>query len=216
MFFPVYLNLKGKRVVVIGGGEVAERKVTSLTGTGASITIISPEVTSHLASLARANAIELLRRPYRQGDCESAALVLSATGDPATNRAVWEEGNRAGVLVNTADQPDLCDFIMPAVVRRADLTVAISTGGTSPALAARLRQKISDMLGPEYERLLDLLAAARPEIRRRVEAERDRKALHYRVLDSDILSLLEKDDIQGAERRLKEIIEEFACQGKTS
>ncbi len=216
MYFPVYLNLKGKRVVVIGGGEVAERKVISLIGTGASITVISPEVTPQLAELARANSIEVLKRPYRRGDCQSANLVLSATDNPGISMEVWNEANAAGILINTADQPDLCDFIMPAVVRRADLTVAISTGGTSPALAARLRQKISRMLGPEYERLLGLLAAARPEIRRRIAEERDRKALHYRILDSDVLSLLEKNDIEGAERCMKEIIEEFACQEKTS
>lgn len=216
MYYPVYLNLKGKRVVVIGGGEVAERKVMSLAETGASITVISPDVTPQLASLARNNSIELHKRPYSPGDCKDAVLVLSATDDPETSRAVWEEANRRGVLVNTADQPDLCDFIMPAVVRRADLTVAISTGGTSPALAATLRRKIENVIGPEYERLLDLLAKARPEIRRRVKDEQDRKALHYRVLDSDVLTLLEKDDNDGAERRLKEIIEEFVCQEKTS
>ena len=149
------------------------------------------------------------------GDCENAVLVMSATDDPNTSKAVWEEANRLGVLVNTADQPDLCDFIMPAVVRRADLAVAISTGGVSPALSARLRQKISAMLGPEYERLLDLLAAVRPEIRRRIEGEGGRKALHYRILDSDILSLLEKNDIDGAERRLRQIVEEFEYQEKT-
>ena len=198
MFFPVYLNLMGKRVVVIGGGEVAERKVTALMGTGASVVIVSPEVTSHLGSLAQASAIELIKRQYMPGDCENAALVMSATDDPNTSKAVWEEANRLGVLINTADQPDLCDFIMPAVVRRADLAVAISTGGVSPALSARLRQKISGMLGPEYERLLDLLGSVRPEIRRRIESEGDRKALHYRILDSDILSLLEKTDLHGA------------------
>jgi precorrin-2 dehydrogenase len=216
MYFPVYLDLKGKRVVVIGGGEIAERKVTALAETGALITVISPDATSHLALLAHNKSIELHRRPYCPGDCKDAVLILSATDDSETSKMVWEEANRLGVLVNTADQPDLCDFIMPAVVRRSDLTVAISTGGASPALAATLKRKIENIIGPEYERLLSLLARVRPEIRRRVEDEQDRKALHYRVLESDVLSLLKKDDNAGAERRLKEIIEEFVCQEKTS
>ena len=216
MFFPVYLNLKGKRVIVIGGGEVAERKVRSLVETGALITVISPDLTPHLALMGRNRSIELRMRPYRPGDCKDASLILSATADPETSKAVWEEGNRLGVLVNTADQPDLCDFIMPAVVRRADLTVAISTGGASPALAATLRRKIENIIGPEYERLLGLLAKVRPEIRRRIKDEQNRKALHYRVLDSDVLSLLEKNDNDAAEGRLKEIIQEFVCQEKTS
>jgi precorrin-2 dehydrogenase/sirohydrochlorin ferrochelatase len=201
MFFPVYLNLKGKRVVVIGGGEVAERKVMSLMGTGATVVVISPEVTSQIGSSAEAKRIEVIRRKYMAGDCENAVLILSATDDPETGKAVREEANRLGV--------------MPAVVRRADLAVAISTGGISPALSARLRQKISAMLGPEYERLLNLLAAARPEIRRRIESEGDRRALHYRILDSDVLSLLGKNDIEGAERRLKQIIETFEYLEKT-
>jgi siroheme synthase-like protein len=216
MFFPVYLNLKGKRVVVIGGGEVAERKTVSVLDAEASVTVVSPKVTSGLASLAEMHSIELHKRAYRPGDCDGAFLVLSATDDPEISKAVWEEANRSGVLINTADQPEFCDFIMPAVVRRSDLTIAISTGGTSPALAARLRARISSMLGPEYERLVGLLAGVRPEIRRRVRDEGDRKALHYRVLDSDVLSLLERNDNDGAERRIKEIIEEFTCQGKTS
>lgn len=216
MFYPVYLNLKGKRVVVIGGGEVAERKTASLLDTGASIVVISPEVTPRIASLANARIIELHQRPYAEGDCTGAALILSATDDPDVSRAVWKEATGAGILVNTADQPELCDVIMPAVVRSGDLTIAISTGGTSPALAARLRGRFARMLGPEYARLIDLLAQYRPEIRRRVLDERDRKALHYRILDSDIITCLKSNDSDGAERRLRQIIEDFLCAEKTS
>src|SRR5262245_8147029 len=114
MYYPVYLNLKGKRVVVIGGGEVAERKVMSLADTGALITVISPEVTPHLSLLAANNSIRLQQRVFRSGDCKDAALILSASDDPETGKAVWEEATRCGALVNTADQPELCDFIMPA------------------------------------------------------------------------------------------------------
>jgi siroheme synthase-like protein len=216
MFYPVYLNLKDKHVVVIGGGEVAERKVAALLDTGASILVVSPEVTPRLASLANANLIDLQKRPYAHGDCSGATLVLSATDDPEVSRAVFEEASAAGILVNTADQPALCDFIMPAVVRRGNLTIAISTGGTSPALAARLRGRFSRMLGPEYARLVDFLEQARPEIRRRVTDERSRKALHYRILDSDIITCLKDNDNAGAERRLQQLIEDFALQEKTS
>ena len=216
MFYPVSLNLKGKRVVVIGGGQVAERKVESLLDTGAVIIVISPEVTEPLTSLANAKRIELEKRRYVTGDCDAAVLVLSATDDPKVSQAVWEEATAAGVMVNTADQLALCDFIMPAVIRRGDLTVAISTGGTSPALAARLRDKFARMLGPEYEQLMDMLAKARPEIRRRIPEERDRKALQYRLLNSDVLALLQQNDIGRAERLLQQIIEDFTCQGKMS
>ena len=207
MFYPVYLSLKGRRVVVVGGGEVAERKVESLLGTGAAIVVISPKVTRRLESLAREGRVELQKRSYASGDCDGAKLVLSATDDPELSRLVFKEGNEAGALVNTADQPSLCDFIMPAVVRRGDIAIAISTGCTSPGLAARLRSKISHLIGPEYARLAKLLSEARSEIRRRVPDESDRKALHYRILDSDIMDRLKENDTAGAERRLREIIE---------
>ena len=215
MFFPVYLNLTGKHVVVIGGGEVAERKVASLMGTGAAVTVISPDLTPELLALSKANAIEWTKRGYAPGDCSGAVLVLSATDDPKTSQAVWNEATKSGVLVNTADLPALCDFIMPAVVRRGDLAVAISTGGASPALAATLREKLSAILGPEYGQLLDLLAGARPGIQQRFSDERDRKALHYRILDSNLVQLLKQQDRDGAERLLNEIIEGFACQERT-
>ncbi len=216
MFYPVFLNLQGKRVVVIGGGRVAERKVASLVETGARITVVSPQVTPRLDLLGEAERIEVQKRSYVQGDCRDAALVLSATDDVEVSRAVWDEATRQGIPVNTADQPDLCDFIMPAVVRRGDLTIAVSTGGTSPALAARLRQDLSQKLGSEYAQLLDLLRRARPDIRRRVQNEDDRKTLHYRILDSDIIESLKLNDSASAERRLREIIEDFVCHRKTS
>jgi siroheme synthase-like protein len=207
MFYPVYLNLKNKRVVVIGGGEVAERKVESLVGTGASITVISPDVTSRLDSLAQSNQIQIHRRAYAPDDCTGAVLVFSATDDPGVSAAVFQQASNAGAMVNTADQPALCDFIMPAVVRRGDIAIAISTGGTSPGLAAQLRRKIAGIIGPEYARLGELLSQARPEIRRRVPDAGKRKAMHYRILNSDIIDRLKRNDSVGAERRLKEIIE---------
>jgi len=207
MFYPIYLNLADRRVVVIGGGEVAERKIESLLGTGASIKVVSPEVTARIVVLATEKRIDLHRRPYESGDCLNAMLVLSASDDPAVSRAVFEDARKCGALVNTADQPRLCDFIMPAVVRRGDVAIAISTSGTSPGLAARLRQKIGRLIGPEYGRLAQLLSEARPQIRQRVPQEADRKALQYRILDSDIMTYLKENDIAGARRCLQEIIE---------
>src|SRR5436190_18069745 len=168
MFYPIYLNLKHKRVVVIGGGEVAERKVESLLHTGAKITAVSPNFTPPLSELADKKAIRIHRRAYQAGDCTGAALVFSATDDPEVSAAVFREAANCGALVNTADQPDLCDFIMPAVVRRGDIAVAVSTGGTSPGLAAQLRNKIAEIIGPEYAKLAEMLSEVRREIRRRI------------------------------------------------
>jgi len=207
MYYPIYLNLKDRRVVVVGGGEVAERKVESLLGSGALITVISPDVTPGLASLAQSNQVELRRRIYTPGDCTGATLVFSATDDSSLSAKVFEDGTTARALVNSADQPALCDFIMPAVVRRGDIAIAISTGGTSPGLAARLRRKIARIIGPEYAKLAAFLSEARPEIRRLIPDQARRKAVQYRILDSDIMDRLKRNDRAGAKRRLKEIIE---------
>src|SRR5215471_20346769 len=194
MFYPIYLNLKNRRVVVIGGGPVAERKVESLMGTGAFTVVISPEVTSRLEVLAESNRIQLHRRAYAAGDCIGAVLVFSATDDEGVSATVFQDATAAGALVNTADQPALCDFIMPAVVRRGDVAVAISTGGASPGLAGQLRRKVAKIIGPEYAKLAELLSQARPEIRLRVPDAGRRKALHHRILNSDIIDRLKRND----------------------
>src|SRR6266478_8209014 len=142
MLYPVYLNLEGKRVVVIGGGDVAQRKIESLWEAGASVFVVAPQVTPRIAYLADQKWIELRKRVYAHGDCAGAALVFSATDDREVSRAVYQEASALGIFVNTADQPALCSFLMPAVVRRGDIGIAISTSGTSPALAVHLSRKI--------------------------------------------------------------------------
>jgi siroheme synthase-like protein len=206
MFYPVFLNLKNRRIVVIGGGEVAERKVESLLATEALIVLISPDITPRLDLLGQEKRIQVQRRAYAAGDCEGATLVFSATDDAEVSSAVFSEATQARALVNTADEPALCDFIIPAVVRQGDVAIAVSTGGTSPGLASQLRSKIAKMIGPEYAKLTELLARARPEIRLRVPDAGQRKAIHYRILNSDILDRLKRNDVAGAKRRLKDII----------
>jgi len=209
-YYPIYLNLRGKRALVIGGGPVAERKVASLLDSGASILVVSPQATERLAALAHAGLIQWRSRAYASGDCGGAHLVFAATDDPAVTAAVFQECREAGVLINAADEPELCDFIMPAVVRRGDLIVAISTGGASPALAATLRRRLSQVIGAEYGRLLTLMSKVRPEIRHRIHNSSNRKDLHYRILRSGVLRLLRRHDTRGAEELVHDIIDEFA------
>ena len=172
---------------------------------GARVTVISPELTPHLEHLANRGLITHHRRSYEPGDSKHAHLVLSATGDPRVNQAVWDEARCEGTLVNTADEPDHCDFIMPAVVRQGDLTIAISTDGKSPALAVRLREKLTRTIGPEYGRLLELLGRVRPRIHQQCGNTEQRKNIHYRIVDSDILALIRKRDERAIEQRLEEI-----------
>src|SRR5881628_1010317 len=161
-FYPVFLNLRGRRAVVIGGGAVAEQKVRGLLAAGAHVTVVSPETTVGLSTLAAENGIELRRRPYRAGDLAGAWLAIAATDQRDTNRAVWTDAERAGVLLNAVDDLKHCSFIAPAIHREGDITVAVSTAGKSPALAVRLRDRIARLVGPAEARLCDLLGEMRP------------------------------------------------------
>src|SRR5262245_51094609 len=146
MFYPVFIELLGKPVLVVGGGPVAERKVESLLEAEASITVVSPESTRGIVEHAERGELLLHRRRCRRCDINGVFIVFSATDDVAVQREISALARSKRILANTADQPALCDFIVPAIVRRGDVLVAISTSGASPALAAELRERIESVL----------------------------------------------------------------------
>jgi precorrin-2 dehydrogenase/sirohydrochlorin ferrochelatase len=187
-----------QHVVVVGGGAVAARKVQALLDAGARTTVISPTIVHEIETQAQAGAITLLRRPYQEGDLEGAFLVIAATDDQAINHAVWEEAKQRGCLVNVVDDPDHCNFILPAIVKRGELSVAISTGGASPALARRLREQLEDFVGPEYGILADLLAELRPALLSRFDPGEARRSAALRLIDSNILDIIERDGREAA------------------
>ena len=158
---PIFLGLDDQLVVVVGGGTIGERKIESLLESGARVTLVSPEVTERLAASADADAITLHRRAYRRGDLAGCRLAYAATPDPHVNRAVRDEAQALGIWFNAVDQPDLCDFITPALVRRGDLTLAVSTNGRCPALAKRIRQQLERTFGPEYAERVERMGEAR-------------------------------------------------------
>ena len=205
-FYPVFLDLHGRRAVVIGGGAVAEQKVHGLVGAGAHVTVVSTDVTPALGALARRNAIEHKRRPYRRGDLKGAWLAIAATDDRGTNGAVWAEAEQLGVPVNAVDDLEHCSFIAPAVHREGDITVAVSTAGKSPALAVRLRQRIARLVGRAEARLCELLGELRPGLAERVPDTPARTALWYRIVDSDVIDFVRRGDVEGARRRIDELV----------
>lgn len=206
-FYPVFLKLEGRPCVVVGGGPVAEGKVASLVECGARVTVVAPQVTARIEAWARDGGIRLVRRAYREGDLEGAVLAIAATDDPATNRQVWDEGERRGVWLNAVDDPDHCHFIAPAVYRSGDLTVAVSTGGRCPALAVRVRDRIARLLGPEYGRLVALLGSIREEVQRRVPDPQVRKRVWYSLVDSRALAYLRRGDAEGARRCVETVLQ---------
>src|SRR5712691_3957295 len=212
-FYPVFLDLRGRRAVVIGGGAVAEQKVLGLLSAGAHVTVVSPETTPRLAELAAVGGIDLRRRPYRSGDLAGAWLAIAGTDDRAANARVWAEAEREGVLLNAVDDLDHCSFIAPAIHREGDITVAVSTSGKSPALAARLRQRVARLIGPAEARLCELLGELRPELAARVSDPHARTALWYRIVDSDVIEFVRRGDMEEARERIDELVDELVRTG---
>ncbi len=182
-YYPIFLNLQGKRCLVVGGGAVATRKVQGLLEAGAVVTVVSSTLTEALAALVRDGAIQHEARAFRDDDVRECALVIGATDQPAVNEAVYAASQRQGVWVNIVDVPEACDFIAPAVVRRGALQIAISTSGHSPTLAKRIRQQLEQQYGPEYAELLDWLGQERARIRRQVDDPAVRTACYERLVD---------------------------------
>lgn len=180
-YYPVFLNLHGRPCVVVGGGEVAERKVRALLRAAARVRVVSPQLTARLARLAAQKKISVTRRRYREGDLKRAFVVFAATDDPATQRAVREHAQAAGALVNVADDREGSTFLVPASFARGDLHVAISTSGASPALARRLRQQLQASLGREYRAHVQLLREARKKVLKSVPDQKARARLFRKL-----------------------------------
>jgi precorrin-2 dehydrogenase len=177
--FPMFVKLRDRHCVVVGGGQIAEGKIPGLIAAEAKIRIIAPEVTDSLAARARDGQIEWLRKTFEPADLAGAYLVVAATSDGEVNHEVYREAEALGVLCNAVDDPDYCHFYYPSVVRRGALQIAISTEGLSPALAQRLRRELEAQFGPEYEPWLNWLGAARKFLRAKKEdPEETRQLLH--------------------------------------
>lgn len=161
--YPVMLDMRGRRCLVVGGGCVGRRKIAGLLEAGATVTVVAPRIDPQL--LAIAGALVIARRRYRTRDLDGAHLVITCTDDAAVNRRVYEEATERGIWVNSADDPDNCTFTLPSVTRAGELTVAVSTNGKSPALSKWLRQRFEREFDGSWTELLDVLAAVRAEAR---------------------------------------------------
>jgi precorrin-2 dehydrogenase / sirohydrochlorin ferrochelatase len=180
--YPIFLNLKGRRCLVVGGGAVAERKVEKLVESGARVIVVAPEATEVLSQMAADGMIDLEKRKYIEGEAGCYFLVISATDDPALNRHVSEDADMAGRPVNVVDAPELCNFHVPAAFSRGELQIAISTAGASPTLAKKIREDLECRFPPAYERLLSRLREFRESLADRVPDESKRKEILGRVV----------------------------------
>lgn len=193
--------------MVVGAGEVAERKIKRLLDYGAKITVVSPKSTLEIIRLAKKHEIRLVSRHVNLKDMSGRFLVISATGDRRINSLVSAYCKGADILVNVVDSPKECNFILPSVVRRGDLTVSISTEGASPALAKKIRRQLKEKFGVEYAIFLELLKTLRAGAVKKIKTPLLRKAFFEKVVNSDVLILIKKNKIQQAKTKLKRMLE---------
>ncbi len=195
--YPVVLLLEGRKVLVVGGGTVAESKIRGLLDAGAIVHVVAEQVSRGVRRLE----VTWEERPYASGEAAGYRFVVAATDDPAVNRTVFEDGEAAGVFVNAADDPEHCSATLPARLQRGPLLVTVSTSGQSPALAGWLRDRLADEVGPEYETLVELLAEARGALL--AKGERRRVADWRRALDSGMLDDIRAGRVNEARERLQ-------------
>jgi precorrin-2 dehydrogenase/sirohydrochlorin ferrochelatase len=202
--FPVFLNITDKDCLVVGGGKVALRKIKSLLTAGARIRVISPEILPDINQLAENKSIKLFKKKFEEKDIGCPFLVISATNCVRTNKMIAELCFEKNIPVNVIDDPSKCTFQIPAVVRRGDLNIAVSTNGKSPMLAASLRKKIEEQFGVEYEIYIKILGDVRKRLLNEIPDEEKRRSILKKIIQSDLLKLIKN----GEESRLKERIEE--------
>jgi precorrin-2 dehydrogenase / sirohydrochlorin ferrochelatase len=205
-YYPVCLDIKDRECLVVGGGQVGTRKVRALLACGARVTVVSPEVTAELSQLGQQGRIRIALRDYRTDDLASAFLVIGATDDRGLNRRVHRDAETARRLCNIADQPDLCNFVLPSIVTQGDLIIAISTSGRSPAFAKHLRRRLQKEFGPEYGRLLDLMGAVRRRLLAAEHAPEAHKPLFEKLIHNNLLEMIQTDDRSGINTLLEAVL----------
>ena len=208
MFYPVFLDIRNRMALVVGGGIVAERKIESLLEAGARITLVSPEATQALLEHSKSGRIVWHPRRFDFSDLDGASIVISATDDADVQKEVASAAASRNIPVNTVDKPELCTFIVPSVVRRGGVTVAISTGGRSPSIAAQLRARIDRVLTDDVERATNLMGTLRSEVHQRFPDADQRKRVFDRIIESGIMEWIGECDDVAALQRARRIIDE--------
>ena len=199
-YYPVFLDIAGKPVVVVGGGEVALQKVTGLLDAGALVTVISPELHPDLSTLVDQGRVSHIARQYAPGDLEGHFLAFVGTDDSSVNAVVSKEGRERGIWVNAVDDIPNCDFIMPGIAQRGDLILAVSTSASSPAMARKMREELEAFLTEDYALMLELAAEVRRELRDRdVKVDPD---TWNAALNADLKRLLGDGRRDEAKQRL--------------
>ena len=204
-FYPAYLDLRDRPCLVIGGGAVAERKALSLLEAGAEVTVVSPSLTPKLQELSVSGKITHRRKSFDEQDLAGEALVVAATGSSDVNVFAAHACKKRRILVNVAAPPEESTFIVPSLVERGELLIAVSTTGASPALAKKIRQELERRYGPEYELFLEKFATIRARVLHEVTDEGTRRKIFQAIVDSDAIELFRLGRPHEAEARMLEL-----------
>jgi len=205
-YYPVNLDIQNRKCLVVGAGLVGTRKAITLLDCGARVTVVSPDPTPQLTKLAAKGSIQLKERPYQSDDINKMFLVIGATDDENLNRQINNDAERNNILCNIADRPEVCNFILPAIVRRGDLMLTISTSGKSPALAKRLRLDLEKQFGEEYADFLRLMGAIRDKLLSQAHEPEAHKALFNHLIDKDLIGLIKANNTAGINALLHEVL----------
>jgi precorrin-2 dehydrogenase/sirohydrochlorin ferrochelatase len=205
-YYPILLDLKGKRVLVVGGGKVAQRKIETLLEHGASVQVIARELTPPIALLAEKGMIHYAGRDFSESHLDRVFLVIAATDDAKLNRLVSDKAQQRGLLVNAVDQPSECNFIVPSVLRRGDLVVAVSTSGKSPAFARKVREELEEQFGEEVDLYLTLMGNLRINILSQGLPQGQNKELFEKLISSQLLLAIRQNDWDRAASIISEVL----------
>lgn len=189
-YYPIYLDIEDRRVLIVGGGNVCARKAETMLKYGARVTIVSPAFTDEIEEWARGGRLQLRRRAYEESDLDGAAMVIASTDDPCVNARIARDCRRRRIPINVVDVTHLCEFIVPAIVERGSIQVAVSTGGKSPALARTLKEDLQKFIGPEYDEINQLLGTLRPGAKKVLPTDVDRKRFFDGIIAAGVLDML--------------------------
>jgi precorrin-2 dehydrogenase/sirohydrochlorin ferrochelatase len=205
-YYPIFVDLKDQGVLVVGGGEVAERKVKNLLSYSCRIYIISSQLTSQLKELVAGDQVQLIDNEALDTILDEVFMVIAATDDSQLNSRIASKAKERGILVNSVDQPQDCTFIVPSIVKAGDLQIAISTAGKSPALAKKIRGELESTFGPEYASFIELLGLLRGKLLSKGRHPSHNKIVFQRLVDSPLLERIKEGDIQGVRSSLASIL----------
>jgi siroheme synthase-like protein len=207
-YYPIFLDIEDRSVVIIGGGNVCARKAETMMNYGAKVTVVAPEFHPDIERYASEGLLQIKRKRYDESDLEGASVIIASTDDEAINTQIATDARRRKIPVNVVDVTHLCEFIVPAIIEKGSVQLAVSTGGKSPALARTLKEDLQKLVGPEYAEVNDALGSLRDSAKKVLPTDIDRKRFFDGIIARDILGMLRAGKRREAYQTIAQACEE--------